>query len=238
MITVISVWRDEEFLAPFFLNHYSFADKIIVFVDTNTVDGTVDFLRQHSLVEVRSISMPDGLSDRIKMDTLSNCYKEIKEGWVIIVDSDEFVLLPEPLSDDFDVYFSETTEVYRHHTDVDLNPSLPTVPQRRFGIRQKDHNPPGCITGKPNLVKAGLEVGWGLGAHTIYGNCNINFGSTEMSHWQMADPEIMKRRHSKRYSQLSAENRANGWGISTSRFEQSGYIEKIAQLHKNDPQVF
>ncbi len=39
-ISVISVWYNEEKLAPFFLEHYRFADAIHIAVDADTCDGT------------------------------------------------------------------------------------------------------------------------------------------------------------------------------------------------------
>ena len=49
MITVISAWYNEEFLASLFLKHYSFADKIVILLDESTNDHTVEMINLFKL---------------------------------------------------------------------------------------------------------------------------------------------------------------------------------------------
>ena len=234
MLTVISVWRDEELLAPFFLSHYSFVNRIIILLDTATTDQTRNVLESDKKVEIRDIAFPNKFDDCIKINAINSCYREISEGWVLVADADEF-LLEQEFDPQFDVYFSEFAEVYRHEADLDLDPLMPAVLQRVHGIWQKDNNPHGFQTGKPNIAKAGLDVGWGVGHHSIGGEFSPVCGEARVLHWQMADPIIMVARHLNRHNLLSPENIQRGHGVHWAYFQQPGYINRIFEAHKNDP---
>lgn len=235
-LTVITTWRDEELLAPFFLSHYAFADRIIVFLDDKTTDHTERLLKSASNVEIRSISFPDGFDIRQATNERNSCYREIEEGFVMVADADEF-LLPVVLSNEFDVYYGEFTEVYRHVTDADLDPNSPAIPQCRHGVRLKDNNPFGLATGKPCIAKSGLDVHWECGNHNLLGRFHQIFGHAEVVHWQTADPVILQARHAKRSQQQSLECLRLGYGVHWPQYGERGYIENLVKAHENDPLV-
>lgn len=43
-IEIITMWYNEEALAPFFLKHYSWADKITLLYDEETSDKSLDII--------------------------------------------------------------------------------------------------------------------------------------------------------------------------------------------------
>ena len=51
-IDIITMWYNEAFLAPLFLNHYSFANTIHLLYDEDTTDNTLDIVSKYNNVKV------------------------------------------------------------------------------------------------------------------------------------------------------------------------------------------
>jgi len=91
-VVVVTLTFNEEVILPFFLRHYEqFADQIVVF-DSGSIDGTLDILKSHPLVEIRHREATGG-----KIDDLENCrlkntaWQNTGADWVMVVDADEFL---------------------------------------------------------------------------------------------------------------------------------------------------
>ena len=177
-IELITMWYNEEFLAPFFLQHYNYADRINILYDTDTTDNTKKICEQYPNVRIIPFHFPNMMDDEIKRDLINDLYSKIDADWVLSVDSDEFAFLKEHnffiydfrnfLAADkkHDIYNVMLYQVYRHITDKDLDPDLPAVPQRR-------HGDPNISVGinalykKPILVRGNLSINWEPGCHSI-----------------------------------------------------------------------
>jgi len=95
MIThIYTIARNEEYMLPYFLRHYSlFADKIFV-IDDHSTDGTVKIAEAHPKVELLNFEHESENYDDHFSDYFTKCYKENSRGvadWVIRVDTDEFM---------------------------------------------------------------------------------------------------------------------------------------------------
>ena len=44
-VIVISRWYNEEFFAPFFLNHYAWADEVIILLEKTSTEFIIKFLK-------------------------------------------------------------------------------------------------------------------------------------------------------------------------------------------------
>lgn len=260
-IEVITVWYNEEFLAPFFLNHYSFASTIHILLDADTNDNTLQIIKNEPNVKTYFIKFPDKFDDKIKIDEIMKVYRKIKNGWVIAVDSDEFVFpLPQGIPVDqaldlesrSDVIFAQMWQVYRHRLDKDLDPSLKPVPQRRHG----DPNVSSGINAlynKPIIVKAGLNFEWGVGCHHIHflrsknkfiriltkiiGTPKISPNKFRGVHWAMADPLFAIERRKSRKARLSQNNIDMGYGCHYLNEEEIG-LKLELESHLDDPLLF
>ena len=214
MITVITAWYNEEFLAPLFLNHYSFADRIIIMLDESTNDGTIDeikkFMARDSFISFRKLKMPDGMDDQLKIKQMNAAYKGVESGWVIFADADEFIYMPLT-----EAYFeNEKTNVicvdyyqmYQHKSEFLLNSVDPVFEQRRHGKKE-------FIAGttatwmKPCIGRAGIGLVWGPGHHTVnYKNIHL-VEYLRGAHWHMADANLaITRRINGRKKRMSQEN--------------------------------
>jgi hypothetical protein len=93
-VTVLTWMRNEVDMAPFFLRHYAFADRIIAW-DNESTDGTRDVLRSDPRVEVRDW-VTGGVMDDTELTRMKNEeYRKTGPGWKMVVDADEFLWHPD-----------------------------------------------------------------------------------------------------------------------------------------------
>jgi len=242
-IEVLTMWYNEEFLAPFFLSHYSFADHIRILVDVDTTDNTRMVIEKYSNTILEDMVFPDGLDDDMVVDRLNRCYVESKADWVIAADADEFVLTPnlhEFLKERTeDVFLVRLYEVYRNITDSDLDLSLPISEQRR-------HGDPNAVGGsnksgaKPIVVHTGKKIRWMPGRHRIWNRHKLVTANDTLlgSHWMLADNSrpFIERRLRGRIRQ-SKNNVLRGHGCHFNDVTEDKVIRQLEQ-HMNDGRVF
>lgn len=263
-IHLITMWYNEEFLAPFFLNHYAWVDTIHILLDADTSDHTEQIARQYSNVEIEYFQFPDMMNDIIKSTAISHKYLSIRDAdYVIIVDSDEFIFpwdtsrtVREHLSvTGYDAYFVNLWQIYKHESDCPLDPELPVYRQRRHGDPEMETlDNIGYL--KPIVVKGGLDIFWGIGNHYIVWNTiklewatRQRAGETPLkvatthdtmlqgAHWRLVDlGETITRRIANRKQRQSAVNLDKGL---TAHYHQTTEADIIKEYenHKNDPLV-
>jgi glycosyltransferase involved in cell wall biosynthesis len=246
-IEVISMWYNEEKIAPFFLKHYGFADKITIFLDDDTTDKSQEICKEYPNTTVVPFHFPDMLDDGLKAATLSR-YAHMSEcDWVINADADEFVFHKDmPLHDYLKYYACGDVvqvpfwQVYRHKTDIDLRAEGIIHTQRRHGdpragyFAGKRH-----IFNKPIIVRSRTTPEWLPGNHRV----NIKFGirdkrdTVQGVHWAMADPELAIARRMNGPLRQSQANKDHGWTKHQWDVTRDKVLEECQQ-HLNDPQVF
>lgn len=249
-LTIVSCWYNEEFMAPFFLSHYSKeVDKIIIYLDTATNDGTAEILSKDPKVEIRPIDYgPQGWDEHSKQGAMISTYRSLTEGWCILVDADEFIFEPgKPLKKAIhkaerkgsSIIHTQLWNVFRHAEDKDLDPNdTPIINQRRHGdvdFFTQAYN-------KPCIAKAGLNVNWCCGMHVIesgnYSKYPYDFHGV---HWAFADPYLFQERYRKRYARMCASNKALTYGSHYIGFTGPEKDQESAELmlnHMNDPLLF
>ncbi len=205
-LSVVSAWYNEDLLAEMFLKHYWYADEIHIILDSATNDNTEDILKKDSRVLIHKVTYPEGLVWDEKQGYVNECYKAIDEGWVIVVDADEFVYkkgypnLKDYLekNNEYDIFWAYLYHVYKHRFEPELE-KFNCVFERTHGIGGL---PLGIVYlpkepyRKPIVVKAGLSPEWDAGCHT-YSNKSLRESDDffEGAHWHMADKKIaIKRR--------------------------------------------
>ncbi len=251
-IELITMWFNEEFLAPFFLKHYSYADRINILYDTDTTDNTKSICEQYPNVRLLPFKFPNMMDDEIKRDIINNLYHTLDADWILSVDSDEFAFIKEHdffiydfhnfLAADtkHDVYNVMLHQVYRHVTDKDLDPALPAVPQRR-------HGDPNITTGinamyrKPVLVRGKLPLKWGPGCHAITRSAKaLSVAPTDVlgAHWAMADPQFAMERRLKNRKARQSQNNLNKQLTVHQHTITAKELTEDFKRHMNDPQLF
>jgi len=245
-ITVISRWFNEAIIAPFFLNHYAFADEIIILLDEMTTDATAEIISGYPNTKIRNYKLPEGVSFGRTTALVTQAASTVDSGWIICPDTDEFVF-PHGHGNshltlnqaDGNLVYADMWGVYRHQTEKDLDLSLPTIWQRRHGDpnRTVGTNRHAC---KPIIVKSGLGINWTPGFHGYQNNSKIKVSRTRFDgvHWMMADVDLaVPRRMRGRRELISEENLHHGWGYHNFDITEEK-IRADCAAHANDPQVF
>lgn len=258
------MWYNEEFLAPFFLKHYAWADRITLLYDRDTTDNTRAIATAYPNVHITPFRFPDMMDDALKIDIINKVYTESKADWVLCVDADEFVFFKEDgvfqydlpryieKHPGYDLFFVSLFQIYRHSDDADLDPALPAIPQRR-------HGDPNITTGinllynKPILIRGGLErsIAWSPGCHSIridkdeysitsHAAAPIAIAPATLmeAHWAMADPAFaVERRVKNRRLRQSKNNLEQKMTVQHHDVTVKSIMKEFAE-HMNDPQLF
>jgi len=259
-IELITAWYNEAFLAPFFLNHYRFVDRIHILLESTSTDDTMKICEKYSNVQVELMTSPgDQLDDIIKVDMINSIYKNLDCDWVLAPDADEFIF-PLPFGKEFrsalekedryKIVYSRMWQVYRHSSDKDLDPDLPSVPQRR-------HGDPDTVTGgnsgytKPIIIRAGLPIELCTGMHSYRMSRNkyvnkicklLNYPAVSPRffggvHWAHADSKIALLRRIRSRNRQSQVNIINNFGSHNYDITEEK-IKNRCDSHIDDPLLF
>jgi hypothetical protein len=205
-VEVITSWHNQAFLAPFFLDHYRYADRIHVIVDARTDDDTLAICARYPNVAIDSIRFPDGFEHEHRLAKLNAVYRALRCEWVYAVDADQFIFPlpwgtnPRPALNrehDFDVVRVRLWQVHRHRTDADPDPRRPAVPQRRHGEPNAAQGSDAAGS-KPLIVRGGLDAGWTDACQT-FGRPGLRISPRVFggAHWAKANlgPGPERERH-------------------------------------------
>ena len=214
-ITIISQFYNDALLAPFFMKHYSYVDEIHILMETDTNDGSPGICLAYPKVVIEEVHCPGGHDDRCKVDNTNRAASKVIEGWIIPVDSDEFVF-PEGHEDPRTFLLRQTADVvmatyfyvYRHETEGELDCEKDVVSQRVHG-RDIDHR--WYRFSKVGAYRAGKGIELTIGNHNVVGEHSISSERFIGSHWNMADARIAKRRLVSR-DRMSENNKKRGYG--------------------------
>ena len=216
-VEVITTYYKEEFLAPLFLQHYSWVDHI----------------------NIITAAFPDGkFNDHLKTDLINRAIAASPADWVIVVDFDEFVF-PYPYGTDPRMVLCEETgdkinvpmwRVWRHHTDRDIDRMAPPVPQRLHGVPNREHTKP-CIF-RPN----GISIH--VGCHAANFPSHFEWGQPWTAvHWANADPCFgIARSREDRQARLCQQQLSENLGVIP-EWLQAGFLERRYLEHQNDPPI-
>lgn len=217
IIEVITAFYREEFLAPLFFLHYNWVDRM-TFITQQLADGKFD--------------------DEDKTNWINDALRRSAADWVVLVDMDEFVypnpygtnpraVLEHERNQGKRMILSGMTRMWRHHSDRNIDRTMPPVPQRLHGI--PDHIKP-CIF-DPNGVSVGA------GNHDYRSDTHRPHGTSWVgAHWANADPCFWLDRETRdRGPRLSDRNVARGHGTHTRRSREQILQECLD--HENDPVI-
>lgn len=251
-IEVMTMWYNEEFLAPFFLNHYKFADKIHIFLDEDTNDKTMDVISRYNNVNVIPFKFPDMMDEQIKVNAFNQKYREIKDcDYVMLVDSDEFIFcwdvnkdVRECLkeSNKQDVYFAHLWQIFKHESESGLNPDIPIYVQRQYGDKDMVTEFSHCYI-KPIIVKPNLNLSWFCGNHELVLNSQMVKRSSDNvlfqgAHWKLVDVQhTIQKRIENRKKRQSQNNLRNGWTVQYHSVTEQEILNEY-EKNKKSPRLF
>jgi len=242
-IEIVTVWYNEEFLAPFFLEYYKYVDKIHVIIDVNTTDKSEKICSKYDNVQVIHWNHPDEYDVFGKTYMLNSTINKLDCDWAYSVDADEF-FFPETKEDPriflekqekFNVVFVKFFKVYRHITEKDLDPSAPVLSQRRYG----DPIIGPHVSINPRIVRPELGIKWTTACHNFKSNRKIKVSKNYFlcSHWRMADVNLaIERLIIKRKNRMCKRIRVQK--MKMLRMPTEDKIRKECGKHSRDPRLF
>jgi glycosyltransferase involved in cell wall biosynthesis len=246
-ITVVTAWYNEAFLAPFFLGHYRFANEILVIVDADTDDETVEICSRYPNVKIDYFRYPNLFNCLQQSENINKTVSGLKSDWVIYADADELIF---PMGNrdgwrealgqaDGNLLYAWMWQVYRHINDKDLDSSSPAIWQRRHGDPNRTRGI-NAMYRKPIIVKPEVGIEWVPGFHAYRKNLKIQVSETRFDgiHWQMADPDMaVQRRIKNQRDRQSKENLERRWAWQHHHITETD-IRSECERHLHDPQLF
>ncbi len=242
-IEIITMWYNDVFLVPFFLNHYSYADHIRVVIDADTEDKKEceTFIRQYPNVSVEYFSFPDGYNVDIRQNFIFSACNESQADWVILPDSDEFIFCDDMhkflVSQVTDIVKVRLYQAFRNIKDVNLDSSRPIMGQRKYGDPKyvKGKNSHGT---KPIIFRTGKRIHLMPGNHGVWNMYRYKVSKDILigQHWQMADPCFCVARRMSRRKRLSDANLPIGYAFHDRNVTEE-YILAECNAHLNDGEL-
>lgn len=245
-VEIFTMWYNEEVLAPLFLDHYSYVDKITVLLDQDTTDSTPQILKKYSNVAIIDFKFPDMMDDHIKINRLTEEFHKSTADWVYLLDADEFIWT-EPLGSDpknclnradGNVVVARMFQVFRHRTDSDIDYSKPALLQRRHGDPNRETGI-NQMYNKPIIFKPEIKPRFSEGNHAMYCDSmkvasNLFF---EGAHWAMADYFAIQRRVTGRKNRQSNFNIVNRLTYHNHNITEESVLKEIED-HLDCPLLF
>jgi len=245
-IGVVTRWCNDADLAPFFFDHYSYADEIVVLLSEENADNTEEIAARYPNVRVIKFTYPNGFNCKYSTHMVTITAAKMTTDWIIAVDADEFIFpknnrdVREVLQDaDGNLLYANMWQMYRHRSEMDLDPSLKAVWLRRHGDPNRTEGPNARYQ-KPIIVRAGTGIEWGVGLHNYSPNSKIQVAKERFdgAHWIMADVELaIKRRMRGNRKFVSKEDIRNGWSCNNFDVTEEE-IREECERHLDDPQLF
>lgn len=163
-ITVLTWFKNEEHILPFFLRHYRFADQIIAW-DNQSTDSSRAIMAADPRVTVNEWDSGGELRDDQLIRMKNEEYLKTGPGWNIIVDADEFVYHPEILTV-FDLFDEKGITLA---TTMGFDMISIQLPADDGVSLLTDLVKEGCRTymyDKPCVIRESCRVTYNYGAHT------------------------------------------------------------------------
>jgi hypothetical protein len=237
-VFIVSAWHNEAFLAPFFLNHYAWADRIHLIIGEDTTDATRAICSRYRNTWVEQFTFPDKLlNDTLKIKKFNEVVPQLDCDWAIALDADEFIFAPhdedprEFLSRQTgNLLYAEMWQAWRHVSESNLDPSKPALGQRRHGTTQAHHI-------KPIIVRPETRIVWQPGHHGYLRNGRIHPSPHVFlgAHWGMADADMAIARYiDGRAKRMSEENLRKHHGFHTLGLTAES-IRQLCTEHAHDP---
>ena len=190
MIEVITFFYNEEYLLPFYLKHYSYADKITAFYDEDSTDNTLKILESDPRVKIFPFKFTDGLNETEKIYMINKAYRKSKAKYCIIADADELVNRPRFMWRN--MYFCKLWQMVGGMT---------------HGYFDK-------LYLKPSIVKTGKRYKFKEGHHQVtrfYVKKYPFFNTVDGMHLNMVSRQFYKDRMLGRFDRQSKYNKDNGY---------------------------
>jgi len=240
-IHVYTFCRDEEQILPFFLSHYSFAEKIIVFLDVHSQDNSASILEAQPNCEIIPFDLDGKYCDNFIMLAKNSQWKMSKgiADWVMVVDMDEFIYHEKDLFKFLNECKEQSvslplTRGYEMFSDYLPANNIELTKQIKIGLKNNRFDKQ--VIFDPNLI---ININYRPGAHRCDPEGCIkysNFSELLLLHYKyIGGLERVVNRWNIFGANLSALNIKNNW--STERLNPEEAVRRFNRIKQNGRQV-
>lgn len=210
MITIYTLAYNEEYMLPFFIEHYRtcFPDCMIVVYDNESTDKTRD-IAEASGCEVRTFRTGNTLCDRTYLQIKNSCWKDATTEWVLVCDVDEFC---EITTGDLNKNLIAGVNILRFKgfNMVSLQDELQSPFEIKQGIRSESYDKSYCF--RRTQIQ---EINYLVGCHKSVPIASRLVYSREtytVRHYKYLNLKYMIKRHGEFAKRMNPINIKHNWG--------------------------
>lgn len=242
-LTVISKWYNERALARLWCEHYlaQGATALRIIIDPDTDDDCAKIAATYG-AEFVAAAPCGGFDEAAKMGAVNAIAATITEGYILVVDADEFAYSPEGLRLVHHLMFSPAPchavqywQAYRHETEGPID-ARPVLKQRRHGIAEP-FGQGAAHWCKPAIVAASCRPQWGPGHHNLTSPQVDTVCDLRGAHWAMADEELAVKRRLRARGRMSQRNYKTGMTSHNWHVTEAEIRRECAEHQKDEVQV-
>lgn len=212
IIDVYCISYNEEKIIPYFVEHYSKFCRNITIFDNESTDNTVNVAKKISnKVIIKSWNNNNFIDERVYLDIKQSCrYLSQDADFVIVVDADEFLYIPEGYLDkckQHGITLPKVTGYEMLHDSFDFASEISQITKKV----KKDN------LGKRCIFNPSIDMRWDVGCHpsehgnklinTIQGIVEDNDCSIILKHYKWINLNYVINRYKSYSSRLSEFNK-------------------------------
>ena len=205
-IECYAIMYNEAERLPWYLDHYSFADRIYLY-DNHSTDDSVAIAKRDHRVEVWEFGK-GGASNQEFLDVKNNCWKDSEADWVIVGDIDEHLHHPR-----LSHYLQNTpaTILKPAHGWEMVSADFMDYRQVLMGYNSPGHQKVMCF--KPSEID---EINYDAGCHVCHPSGNLVWDSPEelvVYHYQFIGKQNVLARYHQNRERRCAIDKKLGWSV-------------------------
>ena len=242
---MLSLWYNEEKLAPYFLSHYEWADEFLILIDADSTDRSAVIAQANAKVRTELFRFANGWDDEFRINEINRIANSIFADWVVVVDADELIFsrtyasVRDELSvETADLIFARMWQTYANRSEKPLDPAKSTLFQRRCADpnRTKGKN---ALYNKPVVFRPGRGVELSIGCHFFRANVPLRVSENYLYgvHWANADYEIaverQVRNRANRHAKVNIERGHSSHQIGVTELS----VLEVCVAHRDVPRV-
>lgn len=229
------------------IKHYqSFCDRVIIW-DNHSTDNTREIARLMTCI-VKTFGVKGELSDRAYMELKNECWKKTHPGqdrrdWVIVVDADEILFIPDHYNKGQAFWFSSYLESYK-------NKSVTICDTQGWNVFSHDMPKESWLeitTGYPeenyskNVIfdpKQITDINYHIGGHVCKPRGNVVWSDETLYllHYRnVGGPQRLVDRHNLYRPRMSKENLQRNWGHHYLMTDEERIKEWESKYQKSKP---
>lgn len=227
-IHVYAICYNEEYLMPFFLQHYFFnvGVKEITIYDNYSTDGTENiilaFSKQYPDKKVNVIKYDSGntIRDDMYIQIKNTCWQHSNAEWVVVCDMDEFLYFKNPVNETLRMLSDRNMDIVRCKGYEMVGDYIPVFTHYENPVRITELLPYGAARGEVHnkclLFRSSVPyMNYGYGAHSAYnkGELYESEGDILMLHYKFISLPYLIDAYAARAKRLSDFNKQHGFGF-------------------------